>query len=79
MKIVWTVFERFEIFMKRSGEKKQKKRQNFFRLLKMIGGYFLRKHNFRFFVFATGFTILGFEFRHFKQNRVAKFQNATVQ
>ena len=24
MKIVWTVFEKFEIFMKRSGEKKQK-------------------------------------------------------
>ena len=23
MKIVWTVFEKFEIFMKRSGEKKQ--------------------------------------------------------
>ena len=28
MKIVWTVFEKFEIFMKRSGEKKQKKNQH---------------------------------------------------
>ena len=28
MKIVWTVFEKFEIFMKRSGEKKQKKRHD---------------------------------------------------
>ena len=28
VKIVWTVFEKFEIFMKRSGEKKQKKQHD---------------------------------------------------
>ena len=28
VKIVWTVFEKFEIFMKRSGEKKTKKKQH---------------------------------------------------
>ena len=28
MKIVWTVFEKFELFMKRSGEKKQKKQHD---------------------------------------------------
>ena len=28
MKIVWTVFEKFEIFMKRSTEKKTKKRHD---------------------------------------------------
>ena len=28
MKIVWTVFEKFEIFMKRSGEKKTKKKRH---------------------------------------------------
>ena len=30
VKIVWTVFEKFEIFMKRSGEKKNKKKQHDF-------------------------------------------------
>ena len=28
MKIVWTVFEKFKIFMKRSGEKKQQKKRH---------------------------------------------------
>ena len=28
VKIVWTVFEKFEFFMKRSGEKKQKKQHD---------------------------------------------------
>ena len=28
MEIVWTVFEKFEIFMKRSGEKKKQKKRH---------------------------------------------------
>ena len=49
MKIVQTVFEGFEIFMKRSGEKKQKNDtiaevvDNFFRLLKIRRGTLWRQ------------------------------------
>ena len=35
-KTVWTTFEKFEIFIERSGEKKTKTTQNFFRLLKFV-------------------------------------------